>query len=142
MKAEEMSLRAAKILATCPKERIPMIAEIFKASGVVIRDEDIQCFAKTHTERVNTLKENREDIDTSSWMPTTDKCALRLREAFMDGISMTSLANKVGLHRTLLYKYMWGVLKPKPKRAYAIMEAADEMLPHHLSDDEWDVDDF
>ena len=140
MKVEELSVKAAKILANCPRERIPMIANLFKDSGVVIRDEDIKYFTQTQNEKKETLKENRANMDTSSWLPTKEGSVLRLREAFMDGISMTALSKKVGVHRTSLYKYMRGASFPTVDRQLRVMKALDEMGVPKLDDDEWEID--
>lgn len=146
MKENELVLKAAKVLSTCPRERIPMIADIFKTYGIEIHDEYIQQFAEPQA-RKNGLKEKRADMDTSSWRQTDDKCALKLREAFTEGVSMTELSRRVGIHRVNLYKYLWGVRIATPKASSMIIQEIDKLLSGNgkaadtLSpdDDDWEI---
>ena len=140
MEISEAYLQAAEILATCPRDRLPLICEYLEKAGIDIRPEKVKSLNSSWRYRSSVLKNHRTDADTSSWQETTDPVVLLMRKAYMSGISMTHLGKDVGMHRSTMYRYMKG-LTPIPsvlaeQISAAICEFNPDLLP---DDDDWEI---
>ena len=131
MDDKQIYLKAAKIIASCPKERLPYILKTLEQGGIVFDSTEIEslCASISGSDRTSSLIESRAEIDMNEWTATTNPCILKMREAYKKGLSLTKLGRKVHLNRTTLFKYLRAYNTPKPTMGRKIIEAIDEMFP-------------
>ena len=104
----EYVLKAAKVLATCQKDRIPMVVSVLEQGGIII-DETIYSFLSCCAiSREDKLKTERQKNDRKNWEETDDELSLYLRKAFDDGIDFRKLYERAGLNKSTIYRMMWG----------------------------------
>lgn len=107
VKAED-ALRAAKILATCPRERIPMVVQVLEQSGITVDEALYRASAGIASTKEDRLRRERERNDRKNWKETDDELVLYLRQAFDDGIDFKKLREITGLNKTTIYRFLWG----------------------------------
>ena len=131
MNEKQTYLNAAKIIATCPKARLPYVLKILEQGGIAFDSDEIakMCDDLSGSDRTSSLISSRADIDMTEWTQTTNCCILKMREAYKKGLSLTKLGRKVGLNRTTLFKYLRAYIVPKPATSRKIIEALSEMFP-------------
>ena len=83
--------------------------------------------------RTSTLVANRADQPRDKWKPTNNPYCLKLREAYIKGISFTHLGRKVGLTKATLYQYLYANTNPSPTMwkdiCLAIFDEFPELRP-------------
>ena len=131
MDEKQVYLKAAKIIASCPKERLPYVLKTLEQGGIAFDSDEIakMCASISGSDRTSSLIASRADINMTEWIPTTNYCILQMREAYKKGLSLTKLGRKVGLNRTTLFKYLRAYITPKPSTSRKIIEALSEMFP-------------
>lgn len=102
-------VEAARIIATCPKSRLPMVLEILRQSGIEIQPEPEAVVYRTPEDvRKGWLKEKRETEgrvgkgypDSGTW--------ILLKRAYDEGVSFIELSRRTGIHKTALYHFLHG----------------------------------
>ena len=146
MEFTEAYVKAAKIIATCPRERLPMVRELLLKVGIEITEEEVKLALLTDRDRTPTLARSRTEIDTSSWLPSEDPLVLSLRDAFQRGISLTKVGREVGVHRTTMYRYLKGLAPIKAANRRRLKDAInmfspilEENAPVDTEEDEWEI---
>lgn len=131
MDEKQIYLKAAKIIASCPKARLPYVLKTLEEAGVTFNDRDIRDMLSVASgkDRTSTLAASRASLDMSDWISTTNPCVLKMREAYKQGLSLTTLSRKVNLNRSTLFKYLRAYIIPNHYASAAIMEALDTMFP-------------
>ena len=132
MDEKQLYINAAKIISSCPKERLPYVLKTLEDGGISFDSEEIKemCRAVSWRDRTVSLTASRSVADTSNWSETTNPCILKLREAYKVGISLTKLSRMVGLNRSTLYKYLYASIIPNRGISVRIMEAINELTPN------------
>ena len=121
-------VKAAHIVATCPKSRLPMVLEILRQGGIEIQPEsEDEAYEFTEDARRNWLKEKRETEGGEKNGNPDDEVWVLLKRAYDEGISLIKLGNKVGLHKTTVYHYLRGD-RPITYKREALAAAIKEML--------------
>lgn len=109
----EARMKAARIVASCPKRRLPAVMEILKNSGVEISKEAIDEALGLREEKVERRKarlseKRREAGEPETWCYVEDDCVDALRYVYMDGVSFSELERVTGIGRGTLYHYVHG----------------------------------
>lgn len=131
MTEQELYIKAAKVIASCPTNRLSYVLETLKMGGLEYLDDDVEKIRKTTKayDKTETLKRNRKDQDHEKWLETDNPYILKLREAYDMGISLTKLGRICGLHKTTLYHYLYAERIPSRETCEMIVKAAFEMMP-------------
>ena len=121
-------VKAAHIVATCPRSRLPMVLEILRQGGIEIQPEsEDEAYEFTEEARRNWLKEKRETEGGEKNGDPDDEVWVLLKRAYDEGISLIKLGNKVGLHKTTVYHYLRGD-RPITYKREALAATIKEML--------------
>ena len=120
-------LKAAKIISTCSKERLPYVLEILSKSGVEIQNiEDL--IEKSSKLSKKSLYSKKNGFNSKkSWSPSSDKTTLRLQKAYDDGISFTVVSKISEVNRTTLYQCVYGERQMKEAHKVKVNEALDKI---------------
>ncbi len=139
-------VKAAHIVATCPKARLPMVLEILRQGGIEIQPEtEDEAYKFTEETRRNWLKEKRETEGGEKNGDPDDEVWVLLKRAYDEGISLIKLGNKVGLHKTTVYHYLRGdrpitykreALAATIKEMLGILEPSKQNIPFWEEDEE------
>lgn len=119
-------LKAARIVANCPKGRLPEVLAILKSGGIEIDQNEVQRQRNSIGRKKSTLQSKRSEQARERFLDTDDPCALKLREAYDLGISFTHLGRIVGLDKSTLYKYLYAERFPAHAMKGKIIAAIDE----------------
>lgn len=119
-------LKAARIVANCPKGRLPAVLAILKSGGIEIDQDEVQRQLNYTGKKKSTLQSRRSGQARERFLDTDDPCVLKLREAYDLGISFTHLGRIVGLHKTTLYKYLYAERFPTNSMKEKIIAAIGE----------------
>ena len=132
MENNESYIKAAKIIASCPKSRLPIVLEILKKGGLDFTEEEIPNISASSSQlrSPSVLKLKRSNQNHPNWKPTSNPHIVKLREAYNEGISLTELGRRVHLHKTTLYQYLYGNSEPDRFVADEIVYAIFDMLPY------------
>lgn len=132
MENTDAYLWAARIIASCPKYKIPMVLEFLRKGGVEFTDDEVRSLtgADSQHRSKSALKTKRAIQDHPNWKPTDNPHIIKLREAYNEGLSLTELGRRVGLHKTTLYQYLYGNTEPNGMMADEIVYEIFEMMPH------------
>ena len=125
MNSKEM-VKAARILATCPKERIPLIVKILKEAGVDVGEAEVAAI-ETGRNIEARLRTNRANEYRKNWIDTDDEFVLFMRKAFEDGIDFGMIRKITGLNKSTIYRCMWGERKGTPSTREAIRSAIETL---------------
>lgn len=108
----EQYLEAAKIVATCKENRLSIVLDILKKGGFdlsndtvaeAIYDKMLDGYTTEEIKKYSRLK--RYD---KRWVKTSDPIVITLRNAYLDGVKISTIAATAGITRTVLYEYMIG----------------------------------
>lgn len=135
-----------KLVATCRVERLPLVLEILEQEGYTFTEEAIKtAYYDAERERIEDRKKEMEARkiervskqqtfmmkraveDHREWKETHDEVSLALRDAYMNGVSMTELSRFAGVRRERLYRYMYGLFVPPHGISERIMSALEEL---------------
>lgn len=121
-------VKAAHIVATCPKARLPMVLEILRQGGIEIQAEMEETAAHaTEQSRRDWLKEKRESEEREEIGFPDDEAWVLLKRAYDEGISFVDLSRKTGIHKTALYHFLHGEKNIQSRREL-LMTTIREML--------------
>lgn len=123
MKTDEAYVRAAKIISSCPKSRLPAVIALLEKSGLEIGELEKQTLLVKQPDHRFVLKSKRTDTPKPRWLSTNNECILKLREAYNDGISMTELARTLELGRSSVFRYLYAEVIPNDIMQEKILEA-------------------
>lgn len=127
-------LKAAKIVSTCPASRLPYVLELLAQSGIELENMEEAIQAAKVTKRKGIYSRKNGFNKTDKWGDSTDMTVIRLKKAYLDGISFTALGKLSGVNRVSLYKYVEGGRSIPLKNADAINEALDKIYAEEDSD--------
>lgn len=119
-------LKAARIVANCPRGRLPEVLAILKSGGIEIDQDEVQRQRNAIGRKKSTLQSKRSEQARGRFLDTDDPCALKLREAYDLGISFTHLGRIVGLDKSTLYKYLYAERFPTNSMKEKIIAAIGE----------------
>lgn len=119
-------LKAARIVANCPKNRLPEVLAILKQGGIEIDLEEAKRQRNAVGRKKSTLQSQRSEQEKEKFIDTDDPCVLKLREAYDLGISFTHLGRIVGLDKTTLYKYLYAERLPSFAMKEKIIAAVND----------------
>ena len=121
--------KAAKMVANCPRDRVPAVLAILEQSGINVDtiDEIIKT-ATVETKTNHIYCKRRNNGMRGNWLDTDNEIALMLRKAYDYNVGFTTLSNLCGLHRTILYHYMRGLKTPTPQNAETIKETLNKIF--------------
>lgn len=120
-------LKAAKIVSTCPRDRLPYVLDIISKSGIEISDvEKIIEESKTDGMKRAYLKKSGF-ASKKEFLFSPDPTVRRLQKAYNDGISFTVLGKISEIQRTTLYRYIYGERNIKAEHESKINEALDKI---------------
>lgn len=108
----EQYIEAAKIVATCKESRLNIVLDILKKGGFDISSDAIMNAIEENVSNGRTEDEikkfNRMKRYDKRWVKTNDPIILTLRNAYLDGVKISTIASTAGVTRTALYEYMVG----------------------------------
>lgn len=121
-------VKAAHIVANCPKARLPMVLEILRQGGIEIQTvlEEIIPQAAEQSRR-DWLKEKRESEEREEIGFPDDETWVLLKRAYDEGISFVDLSRRTGIHKTALYHFLHGEKNIQSRREL-LMSTIREML--------------
>ena len=120
-KTKKEYLEAAKIVATCRENRVPLVVDILRQSGFEISDELVANVGHEEPKTNKMLKARRDkETQRDKWKPTDDEAVLLLRKAYDTGISFTRISEMTHDNRTVLYAYLKDRNVPEYKRQQLI----------------------
>lgn len=123
----EDAIRVAKILATCPANRLKYVVDILEAGGYEI-DEGVLKYAWSENQtRSQTARVSMRKKKSCKWKETHDDDVLFLRSAYIDGINLSALSKMTGIARETIYRYMRMDRIPTPDYASALRDAIDSL---------------
>ena len=110
-------VKAAHIVATCQKARLPMVLEILRQGGIEIQAETEEAATQaTKQSRQDWLKEKRESEEREEIGFPDDETWVLLKRAYDEGISFIDLSRRTGIHKTALYHFLHGEKKIQGRR--------------------------
>lgn len=116
MEDKSLYLEAAKIVAKCSKDRLPLVLNLISKSGVELAEEDVKKL-RGQSSKSDALKYKRKATEHVAWKESDDPSVIRMRKAYDNGVSFTSLERESGISRAMLYLYLRGERKiPQYKR--------------------------
>ena len=108
----EQYLEAAKIVASCKENRLSLVLDILKKGGFDISADSIMnSIAEVESAGYSAeevKKFNRMKRYDKRWIKTNDPIVLTLRNAYLDGVKISTIASTAEITRTVLYEYMVG----------------------------------
>lgn len=122
MSKEGIYLDAARTVASCSKERLPLVLNLLKKGGVEFTDEEIRKI-QTNRFKSDSLELKRKNSEHIEWDESDDPCVLALREAYNSGVSFTVIGRELGVSRALIYLYLRGERQIPEYRRSKIIEA-------------------
>ena len=127
---KEEYLEVLRIVSECKPSRLKYVLAILKKAGIEIDDNDQNEIVKKKQMKfismpdVNEIhRESREKRYSGRWLKTTDPIILSLREAYLSGVRISTIAEAAGITRTALYEYMVGRRQYSPWIAERFIEA-------------------
>ena len=131
MDEKQVYLKAAKIIASCPKSRLPYVLKTLEAADITFNDREIRDMLSIASgkDRTSALAASRASLDMSEWIATSNPCVLKMREAYKQGLSLTTLSRRTNLNRSTLFKYLRAYIIPSPTTSALIIEALNTMFP-------------
>lgn len=118
-------VKAAEIIAKCPKRKMGVVLATLRKAGYEI-DYDKELEDKTDKRSSKeTIKRKRVGASEEKWIESDNPVTLRLRRAYRDGVNFSELSRNAGLDRATVYKYLWGGMKPSAGSAKCVLEALD-----------------
>jgi ribosomal protein L21 len=133
---KDEAMKIAKLLATCPSSRLPLVIDFLKQSGFDVDSSIVEADKKSAlTSKTERRKKSRQRTGHSDWYSSDDKTVRALRYAYEKGVSFTDVSRKGGTCRTQLYKYLAGVDIPAPATGELIRIAIAQLcdLPSDLA---------
>lgn len=120
--------KAAKLVANCPRDRVPYVLQILAKAEIDVEQLDT-IIEEAKTERKRHLYCKRTNEDTrEKWRLTDNETTMILRKAYNLNIGFSAIKNLTGIDRTSLYKYLWAERVPSPKKAEKIAEVVGKMI--------------
>lgn len=107
-------LEAAKIVASCKKDRIPTVMAILKQGGLEFELDDSLVELLNSDENVIKYRK-KVKMPIQSWIPSSDPYVIQLRRAYIQGVSFSNICKKTGANRSALYAYITGKRAKSPK---------------------------
>lgn len=127
---KEEYLEVLRIVSECKPSRLKYVLAILKEAGIHIEDDDVKEVEIGKNEKFVTSfpvdeikRESREKRYSGRWLKTTDPIILSLREAYLSGVRISTIAEAAGITRTALYEYMVGRRQYSPWIAERFIEA-------------------
>lgn len=122
-------LKAARILATCPKRRLPMVVKLLRESGVEV-DESILDAEEDSREALKMERRGgrRESLYAPEFWKSDDEFVFTLRNAFERGIGISKLSRETGISRTSLYRYLHEESRPAESDMKCILDGIDKIM--------------
>lgn len=133
---KDEAMKIAKLLATCPSKRLPLVISFLEQSGFKFDKSIVDAGEKaTAEQKAERRKKEREYTGHSTWYDSDDKTVHALRYAYESGVGFTDISRKSGTCRTQLYKYLAGVDAPAPVTGGLIRGAIAKLcdLPSDLA---------
>ena len=129
MESNEMYIKAAKIIATCPAKRLPAVLSVLEKGGIVFTNEELEKMklSAAHPSKTDILISNRKEQKKEEWKETDNEYIIRLREAYDKGVSITQISRIVGVNKATAYKYLWGWRTPSRCIGEKIVEACNSL---------------
>lgn len=124
----EMYLKAAKLIASCPRDRLELVLQVLEKGGIEFERLDEILERMSAEEKKAIYGKRKNDDKRDNWLKSDNAITLLLREAYDKNVSMTVISNLSGVHRVTLYKYLRGVLAPGAKTSTAIKEAIEKIF--------------
>lgn len=126
MRDKSVYLKAARIVANCPKSRLPEVLGILKQGGIEIDLDEVERQKNSVGRKKTTLQSQRSEQAKEKFLDSNDPCVLKLREAYDLGLSFTHLGRIVGLDKSTLYKYLYAVRLPSVAMKSRIIAAIEQ----------------
>ena len=121
-------LKAAKIVANCPRDRVAYVLQILAQSGMEIEElENVIERAKVEKTKHIYCK-RRNDDKRDNWRDTTNPTTLLLRKAYDLNIGFTTLSRMCGVDRVTLYHYLRGTKTATEINAGKIEDTLTKMI--------------
>lgn len=120
-------IKAAKLVATCRADRLPMVLEILRQSGIdvsALNEVEYTSPVKESAER----RRNERTPKVKRWSKTDDPFIEKLRHAYCNGLNMQRLSESSGVGRTAIYNYMNGIRTPPEYVKVKVGCALDKMI--------------
>ena len=134
MEKSAMYLKAARIVAKCPRSKLQQVMALLKEAGVEIdatpiQNEDNQKRRSANDKRAERRKnEYGEDF----WKADNDFLQI-MRDAYAEGISFTQLSRLTGLSRVSLYRYLHGEFTPCESDMDSVLKGIEELRSQNVA---------
>ena len=125
-------VQAAKLLARTKLPQMPLIIDVLKQGGIEISEDAIAQYKRDVMPNgtMEKSKRNRYREPCEDWLETDDPTIIRLRKAYISGLSISELSNRVDFSRPQLYNFLHGYRKLHSKYKWlrdALEETFDEL---------------
>lgn len=131
----EQYLEAAKIVASCKESRLNIVLDILRKGGFDISSDAIMNAIEENVSNGHSADEikkfNRMKRYDKRWLKTDDPIILALRNAYLDGVKISTIASAAGITRTALYEYMVGRRQYSPWIAERFISAFSSLNIHY-----------
>lgn len=122
---------AAKIIGSCKTDRLIAVLDLLKQGGIELSEG---IYLKTQpspnsnfVSYATSSEEMRKRRYEGRWTETDDPIIIALRNAYIKGIKIATIASAANLTRTVLYEYMVGRRQYSPYIAERFIHAFHEL---------------
>lgn len=126
MNENEKYLEAARLIAECKPSKLQHVLAVLRQGGFDVGDEEVKNARKNAAGREKWLINMRARSENESWEETSDPDVIALREAFKNGVSLSTVANAAGINTASAYKFLYAKKKPTPYMRERIMYGLKE----------------
>lgn len=123
--------KALKLIGSARADRLPYLFETFKTMGLDLPEPSALLSQKPEKEFQRQFWQRRPSVPKSykQFRETSDEVAMVLRKAYDCDISFSLIAERSGVNRSQLYKYMWGdrLLRDEALRQ-SVTESANSLI--------------
>ena len=123
----EDAIKIAKIIATCPSNRLKYVVGILEAGGYEVDDGLLKEAGRAGLAQMMAARYSMRKKKSCEWEETNDDDVLFLRSAYFDGINLSALSKLTGIARETIYRYMRMDHIPTPYYADALRNAINSI---------------
>ena len=121
--------KAAKLVASCPRDRLSAVLAILAQSGFDIENiEQILAESQKMRDEPHIYYRRKYNGMRDNWLDTDNEIALMLRKAYDCNVSFTTLSDLCGINRTQLYQYTRGIKTASDITARMIRDSLEKIF--------------
>lgn len=120
--------KIARLLASCPKDRMKLVLKVLEGGGINVDGFTNLIDEMNREEKAKVYERRTREEKRDLWLDSDDPATLLMRKAYDRGVSMTVISGMTGVHRTTLYKYLRGTVKPKELARKSVTDAIEKIF--------------